>query len=644
MMGMFDFLFKPNVKKMILKDKKYDYLSYKKPGRDKLISMGKSAVEPLIQAMEEHIDQHVLLNMTLENIENAIRIRKEAALILGEIGDVRAVEPLIRVLKDNKDVREEAIHALGKIGDTRAVEPLIRALQDENSNVRGRAAEALGKIGDTRAVEPLSQTLKDYANGTRSFAQNTRAIEPLRWTLKDESWVVRCEAVEALGMIGDTRVVEPLIQALQDENSNVRSRAAKVLGNIGDEIAVEPLIQASKDENKYVRGEAGKALANIGDARAVEALVQLIKDNDEYVRKETTDVLKEIKDTRAMEPLVQAMKDADGNVRNIAAEVLEKLSWKPNDEIERAYYLIAKGSWEKLIEVGKPAIEPLIQALKDENRYVRTKAAKALGNIGDARAIEPLIQALRDVNDVHREAAEALEKIGEPAVEPLIQALIDIDDVHREAAEVLGMIGNRRAVEPLIQALKDDRVRWEAAIALGKIGDARSVEPLIQALKDVNRYYEAETVVEALGKIGDKRATESVITYLFKYTDRFHEDGGKFDSETLRNLFENYTDIIIKINGFFCRREGVYEYEYSPNFAEITKLCGIHTQISNNILHQIAEVRDIRVTLVLSHCSEGKEGILSFAEHKKIARKELERRGNPPYNPSAYLDEKAWKL
>ena len=43
-------------------------------------------------------------------------------------------------------VRIVAAGTLGNIGDTRAVEPLIEALKDENSIVRSIVEEALGKI------------------------------------------------------------------------------------------------------------------------------------------------------------------------------------------------------------------------------------------------------------------------------------------------------------------------------------------------------------------------------------------------------------------------------------------------------------------------------------------------------------------
>ena len=68
-----------------------------------------------------------------------------AADMLGQLGDVRAVEPLIACLKDqDKDIRAIAADALGELEDARAVEPLIACLKDQNSDVRYSAADALG--------------------------------------------------------------------------------------------------------------------------------------------------------------------------------------------------------------------------------------------------------------------------------------------------------------------------------------------------------------------------------------------------------------------------------------------------------------------------------------------------------------------
>ena len=57
-------------------------------------------------------------------------------------------------------------------------------------------------------------------------------------------------------------------------------------------------------------------------------------------------------------------------------------------------------------------LKGLIEALNDKYGDFRLEAARALGNIGDSRAIEPLIEALKDEDNYVREAARAaLEKI-----------------------------------------------------------------------------------------------------------------------------------------------------------------------------------------------------------------------------------------
>jgi HEAT repeat protein len=146
-------------------------------------------------------------------------------------------------------------------------------------------------------------------------------------------------------------------------------------------------------------------------------------------------------------------------------------------------------------------VEPLIQALSDNDHLVRYAAEEALGNIKDTRAIAPLILV---INDSY--AKYALGEIGMPAVEPLIQCLKNNSSgVRSNAAWALIFIKEDKAVavEPLICALKDtdSEVRSEAAYALGFIRDTRAIEPLIQALKD-NDSNVQNSANEALERIG----------------------------------------------------------------------------------------------------------------------------------------------
>ena len=64
-------------------------------------------------------------------------------------------------MRPKEAIKRNAVLALGNIGDSRAVTPLIKVLQeDDNSIVRGHTAWALGKIGREKAKLALEKALK----------------------------------------------------------------------------------------------------------------------------------------------------------------------------------------------------------------------------------------------------------------------------------------------------------------------------------------------------------------------------------------------------------------------------------------------------------------------------------------------------
>lgn len=141
--------------------------------------------------------------------------RLDAAVALGGMEDVRALEPLIMKLKEEDElhyVRTAAIQALGNLKDKRAVEPLIAALKDKDAMLPPHAAEALGKLKDKRAVEPLINMLETGSDMARFAAatslgklQDNRAVEPLIIALNDKYAWVRESAAQSLGLLNDTR-------------------------------------------------------------------------------------------------------------------------------------------------------------------------------------------------------------------------------------------------------------------------------------------------------------------------------------------------------------------------------------------------------------------------------------------------------
>jgi hypothetical protein len=184
-----------------------------------------------------------------------------------------------------------------------AVDSLVEALDADDSLIRRQAADALGRIGDPRAVEPLIATLQDQDPLIRDHAvqalgriKDPRAVAPLVAILnnREQQAYVRMDAAEALGAIGDRSAFEPLILALLDNYWGVRSRAALALGKLKDPRAMGSLIGALQDKEASVRGSAAEALGIMGDGRAVKPLIAALEDTDRSVRKKAALALRRL--------------------------------------------------------------------------------------------------------------------------------------------------------------------------------------------------------------------------------------------------------------------------------------------------------------------------------------------------------------
>ncbi|MEM1574213.1 MAG: HEAT repeat domain-containing protein [Candidatus Methanomethylicaceae archaeon] len=366
---------------------------------------------------------------------------------------------ILNILKDESETKVRAVFALGEIKDIRAIEPLILALGDEDSSVRYAAREALNKIDPKwnereevkKYIPEFINALEDKSWRTRvgaAFAlgeiKDIRAIEPLILALSDENDSVRDEARDALKKIDPKwnereeakRAVPKLINVLKDKSisSGTRVGAAFALGEIKDISAFEPLVLALGDENRDVRNAARDALNKIDPKwyereevkKYIPEFINALKDKSWKVREGAAFALGEIKDIRAIEPLVLALLDESIGVRSIASDALNKIDpkWYEREEVKKLVpeLINALKSKTEGVRIGAAyalgkikdisAVDPLIQALKDKSLSVRIEAANALGELKDIRAITYLIPLLGDdYYSVRNAAREALKKI-----------------------------------------------------------------------------------------------------------------------------------------------------------------------------------------------------------------------------------------
>src|SRR2546426_7076537 len=142
-------------------------------------------------------------------------VRMHAAKALGRIGDPKSVKPLLPLLQDKvKAVRVEAANGLALLGKA-AVPLLVEALKHHDWLVRLHAVEALGRIKSPESVEPLLRVLfndRDTAvrgGAARSLGEigDARAVGFLGTAVTDLD--VRPPAGEAPGENGGRRAGAP---------------------------------------------------------------------------------------------------------------------------------------------------------------------------------------------------------------------------------------------------------------------------------------------------------------------------------------------------------------------------------------------------------------------------------------------------
>lgn len=163
-------------------------------------------------------------------------IRKRIVNALGNAKCPEVVPPLVKMLSDpSTQVRASAIESLSRTGHL-DLELLISQLEKGAHEVRVCLIKVLGQIHDIRVVEPLVKTLSDRSTlffsidalGDLGFPEAAQALEAL---IADPEWFNRLNALEALGKMHLPHVRKVAERCLEDSNDMVRNAATRILAN-----------------------------------------------------------------------------------------------------------------------------------------------------------------------------------------------------------------------------------------------------------------------------------------------------------------------------------------------------------------------------------------------------------------------------
>lgn len=204
--------------------------------------------------------------------------------------------------------------------DDDQVAGLIEALQSKRGGpgLRAQAARMLGELGDARAIEPLLDQIEDTADPFRlpvvtavleALPRFGAAVEPHLLRLLDNRDDPRRRYVPRLLVSARGIAAAPILIALLDDaGAEVVMNAATALGHLRDPAYAPALRRVVDDAARpaLVRGVAASALGMTGDADAYDVLAPLLASGEQSLVAGAVDGLAELGDRRAI-PLIQAM-------------------------------------------------------------------------------------------------------------------------------------------------------------------------------------------------------------------------------------------------------------------------------------------------------------------------------------------------
>jgi HEAT repeat protein len=383
-------------------------------------------------------------------------------------------------------VANKAVREARDILDGRRLAILKPAIVRYSENrAEARIWELLPQPLSRRDARLVERILLEGARLGRSEARDriTAAFESLGCVhtaiqnLRSNRWWRRAEAAEKLGLMGSPAAIDPLVEAMNDDVGEIRIRAARALGIIRGRTSVRPLVRALADPSRWSAIRVAAILINVG-SEAVDELLVSYDDLPHHARVSALDILGRIRSLRASSLMRRSLSDPHPDIRSRAAHAMGL--------------------------IGDPAhTDELIRALVDPEWPVRAMAAKALGRTGASRAIQVLCEAMKDRQWwVRANAGEALRHLGLEGRDALI-GMLDTEDTYARH-QALAQLEEGRILDEIVADLGVvERIRREAALhCVEKIIAMKRIDHLTQQAIENTQESVRRTLSEILHRGG----------------------------------------------------------------------------------------------------------------------------------------------
>ncbi len=261
-----------------------------------------NAIESLRYAPQQVLEKAVQFGLGDENRG----VRFVASVMIGEesLCDISLLlEPLL--LDESESVQAAAMFSLNKCGSKVNLTPIGQMLLSDNPEVRGNAAMVLGQLGNVSAVGMVRKALKNTPNTITPIRRRIINLQMAEALIllgeREELEVVRAAvfssiqeaevtalACQIAGNLKDVEVISTLegITLTPDRYPDeIRLVAATALAEISPtRMPLEAVLGFSSNDSANIRSLCATALGVQGNRLSLGPLALMLKDNDQSVQ------------------------------------------------------------------------------------------------------------------------------------------------------------------------------------------------------------------------------------------------------------------------------------------------------------------------------------------------------------------------
>ncbi|XP_029004169.1 deoxyhypusine hydroxylase isoform X2 [Betta splendens] len=278
--------------------------------------------------------------------------RFRALFTLRNLGGKESIDWISKAFTDESALlKHELAYCLGQMQDTRAIPTLAAVLKDTQQEpmVRHEAGEALGAIGDPRVLDLLKEYSQDPVIEVAETCQ--LAVRRLQWLQSGEEKLLENNSVDQ----NPYSSIDPAPPAARKSVSELRSilldeslplferyRAMFALRNLGSQEAALALADGLRCSSALFRHEIGYVLGQMQHPAAVPALCAALECSSEnpMVRHEAAEALGAIGKEECMAVLQRYCDDRERVVKESCEVALDMLEYENGEQFQYADGLV----------------------------------------------------------------------------------------------------------------------------------------------------------------------------------------------------------------------------------------------------------------------------------------------------------------